>query len=476
MNRFMDYLKRIWAVVDDRTGISELAGPLLNHLVPPNTGWAYVFGSATLIAFTIQVVTGIALATAYIPSTQDAYNSLQFISNSSFGHVLRGMHYFGASAMVVLVGIHAVRVFLMGSFKFPREANWLTGLLLLALTLGMGFTGQLLRWDQNAIWSVVVGAEMAGKAPIVGDLIAKFLLAGQTIGGATLSRFAAFHVFFIPALIFGFLGFHLFLVIRNGISEPPEPGRVVDPKTYRSWYEKLLQERGVPFWPHVAWRDVVFGAGVVLVILALALIFGAPPLGSPPDPTLIQANPRPDWYLLWFFALLALSPPSLETAVILLFPLAGGLILVALPFFANRGERSYKRRPWAVGVVLLVVLMIGTLGVAGKQANWSPDFNPTPLPASVVGANSGPVADGAVLFNERGCQNCHMIAGYGGRRGPDLTTVGNRLTAGQMTIRIANGGANMPAFAGTLSPDEMTKLVAFLQSRTTNNAQIVNNP
>jgi ubiquinol-cytochrome c reductase cytochrome b subunit len=469
MKRVTTLLNQIWSVIDDRTGLSDMVGPLLDHLVPPGAKWSYVFGSATLFVFILQVVTGTALATIYIPSTQDAYKSIQFITNeATFGSLLRGIHFFGASAMVVLIGVHALRTFLTGAFKFPREANWLTGLVLLLLTLGMGFTGQLLRWDQNAIWSVVVGSEMAGNSPAIGDQLAKFILAGETLGGATLSRFTAFHVFFIPGLIFAFVGFHLYLVIRNGISEPPEVGRPVNPKTYRSWYQKMLHERGVPFWPDAAWRDVMFGVGVIVVIVSLAMIFGPPMLDSPPDPTIVQANPHPDWYLLWFFALLALTPPPLEKFAILLFPLLGGLVLVGLPFIANRGERHYKRRPWAVGAVLMIILMIGTLGIAGKQSNWSPNFDPTPLPSSVVGATSGPVADGAQLFNERGCENCHRVSGYGGRRGPDLTTVGDRRTAEQLTIRILNGGTNMPAFSSTLKPDEVNALVTFLQSRTAN--------
>lgn len=189
-------------------------------------------------------------------------------------------------------------------------------------------------------------------------------------------------------------------------------------------------------------------------------------LGKPPDPTIVQANPRPDWYLLWFFALLALTPPGLETIMILAFPLVSALILLSLPFIANRGERSPRRRPWAIGAVLGIVLMIGILGIYGWNAHWSPDFNPQPLPAAVVGTSSGLVADGAKLFNERGCGNCHRIAGYGGRRGPDLTTVGNRLTKEDMTIRLLNGGTNMPAFAGVLTPQEVDELIAFLQSRT----------
>jgi ubiquinol-cytochrome c reductase cytochrome b subunit len=469
MKKLTTLLKRIWELIDDRTGLSELLVPILTHPVPPDARWKYVLGSATLFAFIIQVVTGAALATIYIPSTQDAYKSIQFITNeATFGSILRGIHFFGASAMVVLIGLHMIRTYLTGSFKFPREANWLTGLMLLLFTLAMGFTGQLLRWDQNAIWSVVVGSEMAGNFPVIGDLLAKFILAGETLGGATLSRFTAFHVFFIPGLIFAFVGFHLYLAIRNGISEPPKIGRPVNVKTYRAWYQKMLHERGVPFWPDAAWRDAMFGVGVIIVIVALAIIFGPPPIDKPPDPTIVQANPHPDWYLLWFFALLALTPPPLEKYAILLLPLVGGLVLVGLTFFANRGERHFKRRPWAVGAVLIVILVIGTLGVAGKQSHWSPDFNPPMLPPSVVGTTTGAVADGAKLFNERGCENCHRIDGFGGRRGPDLSEVGDRRTKEQLTIRILNGGTNMPAFAGTLTPEELDKLVAFLQSRTVN--------
>lgn len=157
------------------------------------------------------------------------------------------LHYFGASAMVLLVGIHMIRTFLTGSYKFPRELNGLLPSVLLALTILMGFTGQLLRWDQNGVWSTVVAAEQAGRVPVIGPWLARLPMGGQTVGGATLSRFFAYHVFFIPALIFAMIGLQLVLVLQHGISERPSASRPVDPKTYRAWYEAMLKREVAGF-------------------------------------------------------------------------------------------------------------------------------------------------------------------------------------------------------------------------------------
>ena len=302
--------KRLWAWFDDLTGTSSWLNPLLQHPVPhaKKSAWFYVLGSATLVVFILQIVTGISLSSSYIASSGDAYQSLLFISGTTLGRIVRGIHYFGASAMIILIGLHAVRVYLMGSYKYPRQVNWLTGVGLLFLTLLMAFTGQLLRWDQTGFWTAVVAAEQAGRTPVIGNWLGHFILAGDTVGGATLSRFFSAHVFFIPALIFLFLGFHLYLVIHNGISEPPRAGHPVDPRTYRRWYADLLAREGQPFWPDAAWRDVVFGFLVVVTIVALAVIIGPEPLGKPPDPTIIGASPRPDWFLLWYYALLSVAP------------------------------------------------------------------------------------------------------------------------------------------------------------------------
>jgi ubiquinol-cytochrome c reductase cytochrome b subunit len=462
----MTILKSIWRWVDDRLGLSALVVPAATHPVPPGSRWLYVFGSATLFAFLVQVVTGVVLATIYVPSAGEAYQSLEFITHRAIlGNLIRGIHYWGASAMVLLIGIHMIRVFLTGAFKFPREMNWLSGVLLLGLTLGMGFTGQLLRWDQNAIWSVVVGAEQAGRTPLIGTWLGHFVMGGGTLGGATLTRFFALHVFVLPGLIFAVVGLHVFLVLRHGISEPAKVGRPVDPSSYRKWYQEMLAREGEPFWPNAAWRDAFFGALVVVAIVLLAAIFGPPLLDKPPDPAIVQAAPRPDWYFLWYFAVLALLPHSVENAVMILAPLTAALVLLLLPFLFGRGERHPRRRPWAVAAVLMILIMIGTLWIAGVHANWSPDFSAKPLSAEVVGATTGPVAEGADLFYKKACIYCHDIAGDGGHRGPVLTEIGDRLTADQMRIRILNGGYNMPAFGAILTPGDVDKLVAFLQTR-----------
>jgi len=458
-------IKRLLSGLDDRTGLLTWFRQALEHPVPPRTGWWYVFGSATFLAFMLQVVTGIALATAYVPSAGDAYASLKFITEQALmGRFLRGLHYFGASAMVVLIGIHVARVYLMGAFKFPRELNWLSGALLLLLTLALAFTGQLLRWDQNAVWSVIVAAAQAGRLPVVGQDVARFLLAGDTVGGATLSRFFAFHVFFIPALVFLLVGLHLALVLRHGISERPQVGDPVDKATYRARYEALLRREGVPFWPDAAWRDVVFGAAMVAVVALLAITIGPPQLGQQPDPSILKADPRPDWYFLWYFAVLALTPTHLETAVIVLGPLIFGAILLCVPFF-NTGERSVRRRPWAAIVVLLIVSVIGIFWLAGERAPWSPDFAAKPLPAAVVRDTTPEVVEGARLFYTKGCEFCHAIDGQGGARGPDLSLVATRMSPLEMVGRITNGGPNMPAFASTLIPAEIQAIVAFLATR-----------
>lgn len=329
----------------------------------------------------------------------------------------------------------------------------------------MGFTGQLLRWDDIAVWSVFVAVSQAARVPFVGDGLAHFIIAGEAIGGATLSRFFAFHVFFIPALIFAVVGLHLWLVLHHGISEPPEPGQPVDPKTYRAWYHAYLERDGVPFWPDAAWRDLVFGIAMVVVIMLLSVVWAPPELGAPPDPSSVEAYPRPDWYFLWFFAALALLPAGVEDYVIVLGLLIVGLLLFALPFISNRGERSPRRRPWAVGVVMMVVIMVGSLWIAGVRAPWSPEFEAQALSQDVVGTTSAQVRRGAEIFHAEGCQFCHTIAGQGGQRGPDLTTVADRLPSEQITIAILDGRQGMPAYAGTLTPEELSALVAFLQSR-----------
>jgi len=401
-----------------------------------------------------------------VPTPDHAYESLAFITDEAvLGNIVRGLHYWGASAMVLLVCVHAAQVFLIGAFKFPREVNWLSGTLLLVFTFGMAFTGQLLRWNQDAYWAVVVGASQAARAPIIGEFLVGVLFAGDQVGGATLTRFYATHVFMIPAIIFGLLGLHLYLVVHHGVSEPPVPGVVVDRRTYHQRYEELLHKIGVPFWPDAGWKDVVFALAVGSIVLILAIVFGPPALGAIADPTVLLAYPRPDWYFLWYFALLALIPPKIEDFFIIAFPLLLGLLFVLLPFLAPFGERSPRRRPWAIGVVMVSAVSIAALVVIGYAAPWSPDLTDQQLPASVTQGLPPVAAQGAQQFETRGCINCHTIAGVGGQRGPELTHIGAALSSDQLTWRILNGGLNMPAYGTTLSPEEVNALVAFLGTR-----------
>jgi ubiquinol-cytochrome c reductase cytochrome b subunit len=454
------------AWLDERTGLKKPIVHMITHPVPEGSKWYYVLGTAIMTSFIVQVITGIALSTLYVPSAGQAFETVQYISTQApFGKLIRAMHYFGASAMILFTGLHMIRVYLMGSFKFPRELNWLTGVALLFLTVAMGFTGQILRWDQNSVWTVAVGAQQALRVPFVGKMLVEMLVSGAEVGSATLSHFFTYHVFLFPAILIAAIGLHVWLVLHNGISEPPVAGEPVDPKTYRQKYADLMKREGKPFWPDAAWRDIVFSTIVVLGIFALAVWLGPPPIEKPPDPSIVNAQPKPDWYLLWYFALLALLPHEIEDWVMVLAPLLIVVVFFSVPILAPKGERSPRRRPWAVGSVAFIVSFVIALTIEGFREPWTPNFDAKPLTAEIVGATSGPIFDGANVFDTKGCLYCHTISGHGGKRGPDLTEVGSRLTNDQITIRIVNGGYNMPAYAGNIKPQDLKALVTFLASR-----------
>jgi ubiquinol-cytochrome c reductase cytochrome b subunit len=457
---------------DARLGVRATLLPMMRHPIPRESagpmGWWYVFGSASLTLLIVQILTGIGLALVYVPSADKAYDSLLYLNyDQTLGWFLRALHYYAGSGMMVLVLAHATQVFLHGAYKYPRELTWVLGVLLLLCTLGMFFSGQILRWDPDAYWGLAVGGSMAGRVPVIGPWIVRQMFGGPVIGADALSRFFALHVFVIPGALLFFLAIHLWLVLKRGVSAPPVPGQLVDPKMYDEEYEKQLKT-GVPFLGDAMLKDALFSSLAVIAVVVIAAIVGPKGPTGPPDPTVGGANPRPEWPFLWLFALLSLSPPGAETFIILVFPMILIAILFLVPFVSNRGERAPSRRPVAVLGVITIYTVLGVLTYQGATAPWSPEmtaWSGDPVPEGLV-RNCTPLRlQGAALFQNKDCRNCHALEGSGGKRGPDLTAVGMRLTPDQLIDQISNGtpgGGNMPAYGKQISPAEMTALVDFL--------------
>jgi quinol-cytochrome oxidoreductase complex cytochrome b subunit len=208
--------------VDERTGAGPFLRGFLYRKVPHGTNWFYTLGSATMFAFLSQAVTGVFLAMYYRPSTTQAYESIQHIQNDVFlGQLVRGMHRWGASVMVILIFLHMGRTFFFGAYKYPRELNWIIGVVLLILTMLMGFSGYLLPFDQRSFWATVVGVNLNSSGPLVGPYLADFLRGGSEFGATTLSRFYAIHMLLVPGLIAALIGAHLYLVAKLGTTAPP---------------------------------------------------------------------------------------------------------------------------------------------------------------------------------------------------------------------------------------------------------------
>ncbi len=476
----MHWLRVVGRWFDARLSVSATLMPMLRHPIPRAAagpmGWWYIFGSASLTLLLVQILTGIGLALVYVPAADKAYESLLFLNYQvTLGWFLRALHYYAGSGMVVLVLAHMTQVFLHGAYKYPRELTWVLGVFLLLCTLGMFFTGQILRWDPDAYWGLAIAGSISGRVPVLGPWVVRQLFGAPVIGGEALTRFFALHVFVIPGALLAFLAVHLWLVLKCGISAPPVPGQPVDPKTADAEYEKE-GENGVPFLGDAMLKDALCSALAVIVVVVLAAVLGPKGPDGPPDPTLAGANPRPEWPFLWLFALLALSPPSIETFILLVFPALLIVVLLLVPFLSNRGERAPSRRPVAVLSVIVIITVLAALTYQGVTAPWSPKmtaWSGDPVPENIVRESTPVRLQGAALFQNKNCRNCHALEGVGGRRGPDLTTVGTRLTHDQLIDQISNGtpsgignpgGGNMPAYGKEINDVEMIALVAFLEN------------
>jgi ubiquinol-cytochrome c reductase cytochrome b subunit len=460
---------RIGDWFEQRLKLGPTIRDVATHQVPrKSASWFYVFGSAALTVFIIQIFTGIMLALIYVPSAGEAWNSLQYLNHGvPLGWFLRALHGWGSNFMVAIVLIHMVQVAMFGAYKFPRELTWIIGVFLLLMTLGMAFTGQVMRFDQDAYWGLGIGASICGRVPFIGAWVVHLLLGGPIIAGDTLSRFFAFHVFVIPGLLIAFVSVHLLMVLKLGINEWPMPGRLVRRSTYVKEYEDLAHKDGMPFVPGAVWKDMIFAAFIIFSVIACAAYFGPFGPSGQPDPAIVQTVPKPDFFFQWLYALLAFLPPAMETPALLIGPVVIIGFLICLPFFAGEGEKSWKRRPIAVVTILLTAVALGTLTHLAGYTPWSPimdAWSGDPVPVKYLDGRSPLERQGSAVFQEKQCRNCHSIGGSGGLRGPALDTVALRKTHAQLVRQVVQGGGNMPAYGKNLSAPEVDALVSFLDT------------
>jgi len=400
-------MSKLITFLSDRLGWPQYLKPFMEKPLPGDLGWTGTLGSVCTLLFVVQAVTGMILAFYYNASPDQAYASIGYIMNDvSMGGILRGIHHWGASAMVILVFVHLAHNFFSGALKAPREVTWIVGVCLFLLTLGFGFTGYLLPWDQKAYWATVVSTNIPKDIPLIGRFLARLLLGGETVSGLTLTRFYAIHTLILPALMAFLIAFHIYLVRLHDISEPDSLKSSKEQKTYRFFPEHLFK------------CSLAFG--IVFGLIFILAIFAEVPLekvAGTVDPAYL---PRPEWYYMWLFQLLTFFPGKFEIVGSLVIPFFGIIILFYLPFLSKTDLRGPANRPLATaaGVTCLVGIVYLTLmGFEGARSYG----NIIAVPDRQLTQSE---QRGLRTFAERECGYCHHILGRGGRiQGPDLSNV-----------------------------------------------------
>jgi len=521
-------VKRLLEWLHARTGYRDAARVMLDEPLPPGTGWFFTLGSVLLALLSIQLLTGAFLTLYYAPTPDHAYDSVRFINSLGAGALVRGLHYYGASFLVVALAAHVLRVIAFGSYKPPREVTWLSGLALFGLILAFALTGYLLPWDQRAYWATVVTINISKLTPFAGEIMAGVLRGGSAIGALTLTRWYSAHVIFLPAALALLVVLHLVLMRRQGISGP------------------VRARTGVPtpFFPSQAARDVTMSLLVIIALGAFAW-HGAPPLEGPADPTDATYIPRPEWYFLGLFQLLKYFPGKWEVIGAMVVPGVAAGFLALLPWIDRGPDRDPRQRRIVMTIVTMgaaCVVALTTLGWRDRPITASPDawslreiggrgfaqklncarcHSETGLADPLEGAPSArgpewieghladpemiapglreatavvhereaaaivayvrrasrqaypgypPLIETTAAVFARYCVGCHKIEGDGGTDGPDLTHAGSKHDAA--TLRrwivdpeLVDPDADMPAFGDRLTAAQLDAISGYLASR-----------
>ena len=448
---------QIW--LDHRTGIETAVRNFLYEQIPASSGWHQVFGSVALFLFLLQAFTGALLAFNYAPTPGDAYNSLRYImAEVTGGRLMRGLHHWGASMMIVVVVLHMTQVFLYGAYKKPREATWIAGVFLLLLTLAYGLTGYLLPWDNRAYWGTVVTTQVAAQAPLVGPYLLRLLGSQGDVGVVTFARFYGLHVLLLPPATALLIVLHVYLVRKHGVAPAPSDDALPPKK----------------FFPEQVFRDTVaiFIAFATLFVMAVVVRVPLEQLADPTDTTYV---PRPEWYFLFLFQTLKLFSGPLEVVGSVVLPTLAILVLVLVPFIDRGKMRKVTQRSFAMAVVCLAAIGWAGLTVTAVVTTPKPavaaqiDFSqPTgwlelsPMEMSGIG-----------YFRQENCTSCHTVGDGKPKIGPDLAGSAIHKTGAWMIQHFKRPSAMVPGSAMPsiqLSDAQLNTLAAFLLKLNPQNA------
>ena len=455
----------LWIV--DRFGLRPIWDHVLDRNVPKDP-WYHGDGMALLVLLTVLVVTGVFLATGYCPALGEAYQSVEYITyQQTLGWFVRGLHYWSAGVMVVMLFLHLCRQLLLGGYKSPREATWLVGVLLLFIVLTTSLLGYVLRWDQRGFYGLRVALTMFQGLPYVGEQLVLVAQGGPEISSLTLSRMYALHVVLLPLLLLLLVGYHVYLVILHGtttVAERKEPIETVEEQ--RELYQEQAEHpvKGEVFFPTAVIKISPWSIVALVLVVGLTITVGPRKLMEPASlATASQAGE--EWWFAWYSGLVALLPPAVAPTFQWLFPIVIFLFLVLLPFVDRSPLRGWRNRPVATTLVVLMALGILALSWLRYQSPWMgrPSAEAPAVPQGVVLAAEA--EQGRLLFRQYGCTSCHSVAGSGGAQvGTDLARMNHLYSQTELRHYILHPpeGVAMPSYEDRLSEDDLESIVSFV--------------
>ncbi|HYL38472.1 MAG TPA: cytochrome b N-terminal domain-containing protein [Bryobacteraceae bacterium] len=403
-------MRKIIDWIEHRTGLETAVRNFLYEDIPASSGWHQIIGSTAVFFFIIQVFTGGLLAFNYAPTPGDSYNSVRYIMTElTGGKLIRGLHHWGASMMLIIVVLHMIQVFIYGAYKKPREATWMVGCVLLLITLVFGLTGYLLPWDNRAYWGTMVTTQITGTAPVLGPYLTRLLGSESGVSVVTFSRFYALHTILLPPLVIILIGIHIYLVRRHGVA--PAVGDVAPRRK---------------FFPEQVFKDTV-GVTIAFIILFTLAVVADVPLGRLADPTDTAYIPRPEWYFLFLFQTLKFFKGPLEVVGAVVLPGLAVLTLFLIPFIDRAPMVRLGKRGFAMAAVALAAIAwTGLTTAAVVTTPPNPEETAGAAPSEQTGGLqawqklSPEELVGLGYFRGQKCNACHPGSGKKGI-GPDLT-------------------------------------------------------